>query len=63
MAENGIVNNLGVSKRSLTGITAMGMIMRLSTSDGKYALAGMCAVTVLAVAYMVMDEIKGRRHE
>ena len=63
MAENGIVHSLGVSKRSLTGITAMGMIMKLSTSDGPYAFAAMIAITVLAVGYMLMDEIKDRRHD
>ena len=61
MAENGIVNNLGVSKRSATGITAMVMLMKLSESDGKFAIPAMVGITVIAVGYMIMNEIKDRR--
>lgn len=63
MAENGIISNLGVSKRSATGIAAMGMIMTLSGADGNiWLVAGaMVCITVLAVGYMVLDEIKDRR--
>jgi C4-dicarboxylate transporter len=62
MAENGILNNVGVSKRSATGITAMVMLMKLSTSDGKYALPAMIGITILAVTYMIANEIKDRRN-
>jgi hypothetical protein len=59
MAEqNGIISNLGVPKRSATGIAAMGMIMKLDGSGGYIAMA---AITVLAVAYMILDEVKDRR--
>ncbi|HEG43023.1 MAG TPA: hypothetical protein ENH94_03135 [Phycisphaerales bacterium] len=61
MAENGIVNNLGVSRRSLSAITAMGMIMKLSASDGKYVAGAMVGIIIVAVVYMVLDEIKDRR--
>ena len=61
MAENGILSNVGVSKRSATGITAMVMLMRLSDSDGLWAPQAMVLITILAVAYMVMNEIKDRR--
>ncbi len=65
MAENGIVNNLGVSKRSATGITAMVMLMKLSSSDGNIWLVtgAMTGITVLAVGYMIMNEIKDRRND
>jgi len=62
MAENGILSNVGVSKRSATGITAMVMLMQLSDSDGEYALPAMIGITLLAVAYMIMNEIKDSRH-
>ena len=64
MAENGALNNLGVSKRSATGITAMVMLMKLSGSDGNIWLVGgaMVCITALAVAYMVLNEIKERRN-
>ena len=62
MAENGIVNNLGVSKRSATGITAMVMLMKLSTSDGSHVLVGMIGITLLAIGYMVLAEIKDKRN-
>ncbi len=64
MAENGILNNVGVSKRSATGITAMVMLMQLSASDGNIWLVGgaMVCITFLAVGYMVMNEIKDRRN-
>ncbi len=58
---NGIIGNVGASKRSVYGIAAMGMILKLSASEAKYALAAMILITVLAVAYMVLDEIKDRR--
>lgn len=63
MAENGIVNSVGVSKRSVTAVTAMGALMKLSTSEGNVWLIGgaMVAITALAVGYMIMDEVKGRR--
>ena len=63
MAENGILNNVGVSKRSATGITAMLMIMQLSGSDGNIWLVGgaMVSITFLAVGYMILNEVKDRR--
>ena len=63
MAENGILNNVGVSKRSATGITAMVMLMQLSDSDGQYTVYAMIGITILAVGYMVMNEIKDRRSD
>lgn len=64
MAENGILNNVGVSKRSATGITAMLMVMQLSGSDGNiWLVAGaMACITLLAVGYMIMNEIKDKRN-
>jgi len=62
MAENGILNNVGVSKRSATGITAMVMLMRLSESEGVFVPPAMIGITLIAVAYMVMNEIKDRRN-
>ncbi len=64
MAENGILNNVGVSKRSATGITAMVMLMQLSASDGNIWLVGgaMVCITFLAVGYMIMNDIKDRRN-
>lgn len=64
MAENGILSNMGVSKRSATGITAMLMLMKLSDSDGNIWLVGgaMVGITLLAVAYMIMNEIKDKRN-
>ncbi len=49
-----------VSKRSITGYGAMYLIMKLSESTSEYAFHAMIVITVLAVAYMVADEIKGR---
>ncbi len=64
MAENGILNNMGVSKRSATGITAMFLLMQLSDSDGNIWLVGgaMVGITALAVGYMIMNELKDRRN-
>ena len=64
MAENGILNNMGVSKRSATGITAMFLLMQLSDSGGNiWLVAGaMVGITALAVGYMIMNELKDRRN-
>ncbi len=62
MAENGILNNIGVSKRSGIIITAMFMLMKLSDSDGKYVLPVIGGIVILGVFYMVMNEIKDRRN-
>ena len=61
--QNGIIGNIGGSKRSVYGIAAMGMILKLSASEAKYALAAMILITILAVAYMVLDEVKDRRNK
>lgn len=60
MAENGILSNVGLTKRSATGITAMGALLKLGLSDGNFWLiAGvMVGTVVLAVVYMVLDYIK-----
>ena len=62
MAENGILNNIGVSKRSAASITAMAMLMKLSVSDGSYVLPAMVGITLIAIGYMIMNEIKDRRN-
>ncbi len=62
MAENGILNNIGVSKRSGIIITAMFMLMKLSDSTGKYVLPVIGGIVILGVFYMVMNEIKDRRN-
>lgn len=59
---NGILNNMGVSKRSVTGITGMVMLMKLSESDGEYVLPVIVGIVILAIGYMIMDEIKDRRN-
>lgn len=51
-----------VSKRSITGYGAMWLIMELNKSTSDYVIWAMGFVTFLAVAYMVADEIKGRRN-
>ncbi len=61
-SEQGIVGNLGLSRRSTAGIAAMGMLMKLSASESPHTFQAMVMITVLAVAYMIMDEIKDRRH-
>ena len=58
MAENGIVNNLGLSRRSVTSVGAMSGILYLAEKD---ALVAMILVFLLGVGYMIMDEIKDRR--
>ena len=60
--DNGIVGNLGASRRSLSSIAGMGMILKLSGSDSPNALWAMLGITILAVVYMVMDEIKNKRN-
>lgn len=50
-----------VSKRSMTGYGAMWLIMELNKSTSDYVIWAMGFVTCLAVAYMIADEIKGRR--
>ena len=50
-----------VSKRSITGYGAMAAVMKLSGSDSEYAFHAMIVITILAVAYMVADELKHRR--
>ena len=50
-----------VSKRSITGYGAMFLIIKLNESTSDYVIWAMGFVTVLAVAYMIADEIKGRR--
>ena len=61
MAENGILNSVGVSKRSATGITAMVMLMKLSESDGPNSIYAMIGITILAIGYMILNEFKDRR--
>ncbi len=51
-----------VSKRSITGYGAMYLIIELSKSTSDYVIWAMGCVTFLAVAYMIADEIKGRRN-
>lgn len=58
MAENGIVNNLGLSRRSTTSMGAMGGILYLADKD---AWLAMTFIFFLGVGYMIMDEIKARR--
>ena len=60
MAENGIVNNLGLSRRSVTSVGAMSGIMYLAEKD---ALVAMVLVFLLGVGYMIMDELKDRRKD
>lgn len=43
----GIIENVGASKRSVSGVYAMGMIM----------------ITIVAIGYMIMDEIKRRKEK
>ncbi len=64
MAENGIVNNLGVSRRSVVGITGMTMLVTLSNSDGPVplVLAAMGGIIVIPVVYMILHEIKECRN-
>lgn len=59
MAENGIVNNIGMSRRSITGIGAMSGILYLADKD---ALVAMVLIFFLGIGYMIADEIKGRRN-
>ncbi len=59
MAENGIVNNLGASRRSLTSVGAMAAILSLAEKD---ALPAMILIFLLAIGYMVMDELKDKRN-
>lgn len=63
MAENGIVNNLGMSKRSVFCEVAIGAVAGLIALEKDYVLVitGVAAIVVLAVAYMILDEIKDRR--
>ncbi len=58
MAENGIVNNLGMSRRSITGMGAMSAILYLADKD---ALPAMILIFLLGVGYMIADDIKDRR--
>lgn len=51
-----------ISKRALTGGGAMWLIKELNESTSEQALAAMWFVCILAVAYMIADEIR-RRHE
>lgn len=60
MAENGIVNNLGVSRRSVTSMGAMAAILSLAEKD---AFPAMVLIFLLGIGYMIMDELKDRRHE
>lgn len=54
--------SIPISKRSITGYGAILAILKLSGSTSEHTFEAMCFVTVLAVAYMIMDEIKGRRN-
>jgi len=61
MAENGIVNDLGLSRRSVTSVGAMSGILYLADKD---AWLAMLLIFFLGIGYMVMDEVKARRrHE
>ncbi len=59
MAENGIVNNVGLSRRSVTSAGAMAAI--LSLADACPWLA-MTLIFSLGIGYMIMDELKDKRH-
>ena len=50
-----------VSKRSFGVYVGIFAIMELNKSTSEYVLWAMGFVTFLAVAYMVADEVKGRR--
>ena len=58
MAENGLVNSVGLSRRSVTSAGAMSAILYLSDKD---ALVAMILIFLLGIGYMIMDEIKDRR--
>lgn len=61
---NGVVNALGLSKRSIAELGSAAMILKLVTVDPAHRLLAMLAmglIALLAVAYMVADEIKSRR--
>lgn len=51
-----------VSKRSITGYGAMYLIIKLNESTSDYVIWAMGFVTLLAVAYMVFEEIKRRQN-
>lgn len=53
--------SIPISKRSMTGYGAMWLIMDLNKSTSDYVIWAMGFVTLLAVAYMVADEIKRRK--
>ncbi len=52
MAENGIVNNLGMSRRSITGMGAMSAILYLADKDASVA---MILIFLLGIGYMIAD--------
>jgi len=64
MAENGVVNDLGLSRRSVTGVGGMSALLYLSGSDGNIWLVGgaMVGIVILGALYMIMNEIKDRRN-
>lgn len=61
---NGLIETIGLSRRSTAGLGAMGMILKLVSVDAEQqllAIVAMGLIAFLAAGYMIADEIKGRR--
>ena len=55
-------NSIPLSKRALATGGVSWLIVEVSKSESKHAAMAMILIAVVAVCYMVADEIKDRRH-